>query len=77
MAIGLLLTFFIAYFSCSPGPTIATCFQLPIFHGIVSLMAFFVLHEKITPTRWAGVLFICPGVFAVGHTSPQTTEPQP
>jgi drug/metabolite transporter (DMT)-like permease len=44
-------------------------------YGLVALMAFLVLHEKITPTRWAGVLLICLGVFAVGHTSPRTTDP--
>ncbi len=43
-------------------------------YGIVSLMAFLVLHEKITPVRWAGVVLICLGVFFVGHTSPRTTE---
>lgn len=45
-------------------------------YGIVSLMAFLVLNEKITPVRWAGVLLICAGVFVVGNTSPRTTEPR-
>ena len=43
-------------------------------YGLVTLLAHFVLHEKITPTRWAGVLLICVGVFVVGHTQPRTTE---
>lgn len=44
-------------------------------YGLIALLARFVLHEKITPTRWAGVVLICLGVFVVGHTSPRTTEP--
>jgi drug/metabolite transporter (DMT)-like permease len=43
-------------------------------YGLVTLLAHFVLHEKITSMRWAGVLLICLGVFVVGHTQPRTTE---
>jgi drug/metabolite transporter (DMT)-like permease len=43
-------------------------------YGVITLLAYFVLHEKITPTRWAGVLLICFGVLVVGHTPPRTTE---
>lgn len=45
-------------------------------YGLVTLMAWAFLHEAITATRWGGVLMICLGVFTVGHTHPQTTEPQ-
>ncbi len=43
-------------------------------YGLVTLLAHFVLHEKITATRWSGVLVICVGVLVVGHTQPRTTE---
>jgi drug/metabolite transporter (DMT)-like permease len=43
-------------------------------YGLIALLAYSVLHEVITPMRWAGVLCICLGVFVVGHTHPQTTE---
>jgi uncharacterized membrane protein len=43
-------------------------------YGLITLLAYFVLHEKITPTRWVGVLLICVGVFVVGDTQPRTTE---
>ncbi len=43
-------------------------------YGIVALMGFLVLHEFVTPVRWAGILLICLGVFVVGHTAPRTTE---
>ncbi len=46
-------------------------------YGLITLLAYFVLHEKITPTRWAGVLLICFGVFVVGRTEPRTTEHDP
>jgi len=41
---------------------------------LIALLAFFVLHETITPTRWVGVAVISLGVFVVGHTHPRTTE---
>jgi len=41
---------------------------------LITVLAHFVLHEKIAPTRWAGVLLICFGVLVVGHTQPRTTE---
>ena len=46
-------------------------------YGLVTLLAQFVLQEKITSTRWTGVLLICVGVFVVGHTQPRTTEDVP
>jgi drug/metabolite transporter (DMT)-like permease len=44
-------------------------------YGLIAVLALLFLGEKISPTRWAGVLLICLGVFAVGRTSPRTTEP--
>lgn len=45
-------------------------------YGLVAVLAFAVLNEKISLVRWGGVLLICLGVFAVGQTAPRTTEPQ-
>ena len=43
-------------------------------YGVVALLGYFLLREKITLTRWIGVLVICLGVFIVGRTSPRTTK---
>jgi len=45
-----------------------------IAYAVVALWAHFLLHEPISPMRWAGVCVICLGVLIVGHTSPRTTE---
>lgn len=75
LGIGMLLTFFVAYlvvlswadYSYVQPASAAS-------YALISLLAHFVLHETISPTRWAGVIVICIGVFVVGHTHPQTTE---
>jgi len=75
LGIGLLLTFFIAYLLVLSWADYS--YVLPassISSLIIALLAHFVLHETVTPTRWAGVALICLGVFAVGHTHPRTTE---
>ena len=43
-------------------------------YAVVALWAYFLLHETISPLRWAGVFVICLGVLIVGQTSPRTTE---
>jgi len=43
-------------------------------NGLTAVLAFFILHEYISPIRWVGILLICSGVFVVGRTPPQTTE---
>ena len=43
-------------------------------YGVVALLGYILLREKISPTRWIGVLVICLGVFIVGRTSPRTTK---
>jgi uncharacterized membrane protein len=45
-------------------------------YGMSALLAHFLLHEVVTPTRWIGVLLICLGVLLVGYTPPRTTEPR-
>jgi uncharacterized membrane protein len=42
-------------------------------YGMSALLAHFLLHEVVTPTRWMGVLLICLGVLVVGYTPPRTT----
>jgi drug/metabolite transporter (DMT)-like permease len=43
-------------------------------YSLITLLAYLMLHEKITPTRWTGMLLICFGVFVVGHTQQRTRE---
>jgi drug/metabolite transporter (DMT)-like permease len=73
--IGLLLAYFVAfllvlswadYSYVQPASSISSL--------MIALLAHFVLHETISPTRWAGVVLICLGVFIVGRTHPQTAE---
>lgn len=40
---------------------------------VVPLLGYAVLHEVVTPVRWAGALLICLGVALVGRTPPRTT----
>lgn len=42
---------------------------------LVTLLAYLVLGETVTSTRWAGVALISVGVILVGRTAPRTTEP--
>jgi uncharacterized membrane protein len=76
LGIGSLITFFVAYMLVlswadysyvQPASSVA--------YGMVALLAHFMLHEVVTPTRWLGVLLICVGVLVVGQTPPRTTEP--
>ncbi len=43
-------------------------------YGVVALMGYFMLGERIAPLRWLGIAIICAGVFIVGRTNPRTTE---
>jgi drug/metabolite transporter (DMT)-like permease len=75
LGIGLLLTFFVAYLVVLSWADYSYVQPASAFsYGLIALLAYFVLHENITPMRWAGVLLICLGVFVVGHTHPSTTE---
>ena len=75
LGIGSLFSFFIAYMLVlswadysyvQPASSVA--------YGVVALLGYLVLRERVTATRWAGILIICLGVFVVGHTPPRTTE---
>ena len=43
-------------------------------YAVVALWGHFLLHESVTPIRWAGVAVICLGVLFVGNTHPRTTD---
>jgi drug/metabolite transporter (DMT)-like permease len=43
-------------------------------YGVVALLGYLLLGERISLTRWIGVLVICLGVFIVGRTPPRTTK---
>lgn len=77
LGIGSLLLFFIAYvlvLSWADYSYVQPASALS--YGLVAVLAAMALNEKVTPMRWGGVLLICLGVFAVGHTAPRTTEPR-
>jgi drug/metabolite transporter (DMT)-like permease len=42
-------------------------------YGMVALLGYLMLGEKVSPLRWAGIAVICLGVFVVGRTNPRTT----
>lgn len=75
LGIGLQLAFFIAYLlvlswaDYSYVQPVSSAISYPL----IALLARFVLHESVTPTRWAGVAVICTGVFIVGRTHVKTT----
>jgi drug/metabolite transporter (DMT)-like permease len=74
LGIGLLLGFFVAYLVVLSWADYS--YVLPassISSLIIALLAYFVLRESITATRWVGVALICLGVFIVGNTHPRTT----
>jgi drug/metabolite transporter (DMT)-like permease len=42
-------------------------------YGVVALLSYLLLGERVSPLRWAGIAVICLGVFVVGRTDPRTT----
>jgi drug/metabolite transporter (DMT)-like permease len=78
LGIGLQLAFFIAYLlvlswaDYSYVQPVSSAISYPL----IALLAQFILHESVTPLRWAGVAVICFGVFLVGRTQVKTTGDQ-
>ena len=42
-------------------------------YGVVALLGYAMLGERVSPLRWTGIAIICLGVFVISHTSPRTT----
>jgi drug/metabolite transporter (DMT)-like permease len=42
-------------------------------YGVVAVLGYFVLHDRISPLRWAGIAVICFGVAFIRNTHPRTT----
>ena len=75
MGIGSLITFFVAYMlvlSWADYSFVQPASSLA--YGIVALLGYLMLGERVSPLRWAGIAIICLGVFVVGRTNPRTTE---
>lgn len=45
-----------------------------IAYVVVAVLGITMLHESVSPLRWAGIAVICLGVVVVGRTHPNTTE---
>jgi drug/metabolite transporter (DMT)-like permease len=43
-------------------------------YGVVALLSYWILGERVSPLRWMGIALICVGVFVVGRTNPRTAE---
>jgi len=70
-----LITFFVAYMlvlSWADYSFVQPASSLA--YGIVALLGYLMLGERVSPLRWAGIAVICLGVFVVGRTNPRTTE---
>lgn len=75
LGIGCLILFFVSYLLALTradysfvSPAAATSY------AVVAVLAWAVLGEVITPTRWAGIVVICAGVLLVSYTPPRTTR---
>jgi drug/metabolite transporter (DMT)-like permease len=75
LGIASLITFFVAYMLAlswadysfvQPASSLA--------YGMVALLGYWILNEKISPLRGVGISVICLGVFVVGRTKPRTEE---
>ena len=76
MGIGLLLLFFACYLLVLSWADYS--YVMPasaVGYAVVAFLGYAVLHEVVTPLRWAGVAVICLGVLLVGRTPARTTEP--
>lgn len=75
LGVALQLAFFVAYLlvlSWADYSYVQPVSQ-SISYPLIALLAQFILHESVSPIRWAGVAVICLGVFVVGRTQVKTT----
>lgn len=77
LGITLLMTFFVAYMlvlSWADYSFVQPASSLS--YGVVALLSYLMLGERVSPLRCLGIAVICLGVFVVGRTDPRTTEHQ-
>jgi drug/metabolite transporter (DMT)-like permease len=70
-----LVTFFVAYMlvlSWADYSFVQPASSLA--YGMVALLGYLMLGERVSPLRWSGIAVICLGVFVVGRTNPRTTK---
>jgi drug/metabolite transporter (DMT)-like permease len=78
LGVALQLAFFIAYLlvlSWADYSYVQPVSQ-SIAYLLIEVLAHKILHESVSPLRWAGVAVICLGVFVVGRTQLKTTGAQ-
>jgi drug/metabolite transporter (DMT)-like permease len=76
LGIASLLCFFVAYMLAlswadyswvQPASSLA--------YGVVALLGYWMLGERVSSLHWAGIVLISLGVFVVSRTNPRTEEP--
>jgi drug/metabolite transporter (DMT)-like permease len=75
LGIASLVTFFVAYMlvlSWADYSFVQPASSLA--YGVVALLGYLMLGERVSPLRWTGIAIICLGVFVVGRTNPRTTR---
>lgn len=75
LGIASLIAFFVAYMLALSWADYS--FVQPVSslaYGVVALLGYWMLGERVSPLRWVGIAVICLGVFVVGQTNPRTTE---
>ncbi len=75
LGIASLLTFFVAYMvvlSWADYSFVQPASSLA--YGVVALLGYLMLGERVSPLRWLGIAIICLGVFVVGRTNPRTAK---
>lgn len=75
LGIGSLITFFVAYMlvlSWADYSFVQPASSLA--YGVVALLGWLMLGERVSPLRWAGIAVISLGVFVVGRTNPKTAN---
>lgn len=75
LGIASLITFFVAYMLALSGADYS--FVQPassLAYGVVALLGYWMLGERVSPLHWVGIAVICLGILVVGRTNPRTTE---
>jgi drug/metabolite transporter (DMT)-like permease len=75
LGIASLITFFVSYMlvlSWADYSFVQPASSLA--YGVVALLGYAVLGERVSPLRWMGIAIICLGVFVVTRTGMHTTR---